>query len=197
MTTRRVAWRRSDEIAADEHCTLTVRGSGLSLIGTVLGAEDGRPVRVEYRVLTDAEGLTSAVHVRDLRGFELRTLDLARDPRGGWRVNGQPARALKGCSDVDLGRSPATNALPIRRLHLGVDRPHTIQAAWVRFPELTVHKASQAYTRLGEFAYRYASGTFVAELIVDEDGLVIEYAGWHRIGDAVGPDDSEPLDRRR
>ena len=197
MTIRRVAWRRSDELAADEHCTLTLRGSGLSLIGTVLGAEDGRPVRIEYRVLTDADGLTRAVHVRDLRGFELRTLDLARDPKGAWIMNGEPARGLKSCSDVDLGCSPATNTLPIRRLHLGVDRSHTIQAAWVRFPELTVHKAAQAYTRLDESTYRYASGTFEAELTVDDDSLVIAYAAWHRIGDAIGPDDSEPLDARR
>jgi len=35
------------------------RDSGLSLIGTVLGAEDGLPVRIEYRVLTDADGMTS------------------------------------------------------------------------------------------------------------------------------------------
>ena len=51
MTTRRVAWRRSDEVETDEHCTLTTRDSGLSLDGTVLGAEGGLPVRVEYRVL--------------------------------------------------------------------------------------------------------------------------------------------------
>ena len=63
MTTRRVAWRRSDEVQTDEHCTLTQRDTGLSLVGTVLGAEDGAPVRIEYRVLTDAEGLTTAAHV--------------------------------------------------------------------------------------------------------------------------------------
>ena len=43
MTTRR-AWRRSDEVQTDEHCTLTQRDTGLSLVGTVLGAEDGAPV---------------------------------------------------------------------------------------------------------------------------------------------------------
>ena len=57
MTSRRVAWRRSDEVLADEVCTLSVRPSGLSLVGTVLGAEGGLPVRVEYQVLTDATGL--------------------------------------------------------------------------------------------------------------------------------------------
>jgi hypothetical protein len=70
MTARRVAWRRSDEVQADEHCALTLRASGLSLVGTILGAEAGLPVRIEYLVLTDPAGLTTAVHVRDLRGFE-------------------------------------------------------------------------------------------------------------------------------
>ena len=37
MTTRRVAWRRSDEVQADEHCTINLRDSGLSLIGYLYG----------------------------------------------------------------------------------------------------------------------------------------------------------------
>src|SRR5438552_7682540 len=51
VTTRRVAWRRSDDVETDEHCTLTLRDGGLSLGGTLIGAEGGLPVRVEYRVL--------------------------------------------------------------------------------------------------------------------------------------------------
>ncbi len=197
MTTRRVAWRRSGAVDAEEQCTVTVRDSGLSLVGTVLAAEAGVPVRIEYRVLTDAVGMTTAVHVRDLRGFEQRTLDLVRDRKGAWTQRGTPARALRGCSDVDLGCSPSTNTLPIRRLRLGVGAAQTIQAAWVRFPELTVEKAPQTYTRLDEFTYRYASGTFEAELTVDDEGIVTDYAEWRRTGIAVGTDDTEPLDARR
>jgi hypothetical protein len=84
MTTRRVVWRRSDEIEADEHCTLTLRDGSLSLVGTVIGAEGGLPVRTEYRVLADRSGMTAAVHVRDLRGFETRTITVERiDPYSG------------------------------------------------------------------------------------------------------------------
>ena len=196
MTTRRVAWRRSDEVEADELCTLTVRDNGLSLVGTVLGAEEGRPVRIEYRVLADRAGLTTAAHVRDLRGFETRTIVLERDAKERWTVDGIAKRALKGCTDIDLGCSPSTNTLPIRRLRLGIGASHTIQAAWVRFPELVVVKAAQTYTRLDEFTYRYASGTFEAELTVDDEGLVTAYAVWRRTGYAIGPDDTEPLDSR-
>jgi uncharacterized protein len=194
MTTRRVAWRRTDEILADEHCTLTVRGGGLSLIGTVLGSEDGLPIRVEYRVLADGAGLTSAVHVRDLRGFDQRTLTVERSTKGAWTVNGAATSALKGCTDIDLGISPSTNTLPVRRLRLGVGATATIKAAWVRFPELDVVKAAQTYTRLDEYTYRYASGDFAAELTVDDDFLVASYAEWQRTGMAFGPEDTESLD---
>ncbi|HET9455732.1 MAG TPA: putative glycolipid-binding domain-containing protein [Candidatus Limnocylindrales bacterium] len=197
MTTRRVAWRRSDESQTDEHCTMTLRDSGLSLVGTVLGAEAGLPVRVEYRVLADRSGLTTAAHVRDLRGFETRTVVLERSAKGAWTVDGAPARALRGCTDVDLGCSPSTNTLPVRRLRLAIGAERTIQAAWVRFPELTVVKSAQSYTRLDEYTYRYASGDFSAELTVDDDGLVGGYAVWRRTGYAVGPDDTEPLDSHR
>ncbi len=196
MTTRRVAWRRSDEVESDEHCTLTLRDTGLSLVGTVLGAEGGLPVRIEYRVLADRAGMTSAVHVRDLRGFETRTIALERTAKGAWTVNGAKAPGLRGCTDVDLGCSPSTNTLPIRRLRLAIDASQTIQAAWVTFPDLVVAKAAQTYTRLDEFTYRYASGTFEAELTVDDDGLVTGYADWRRSGYASGPDDTEPLDAR-
>lgn len=196
MTTRRVAWRRSDELEADEHCTMTIRDSGLSLVGTVLGADDGAPVRIEYRVLTDRAGVTSAVHVRDLRGFATRTITIERDAKGRWTVDGAVARALKGCVDIDLGCSPSTNTLPVRRLRLGIGTEQTIQAAWIRFPELSIVKLAQTYLRLDEFTYRFTSGDFAAELSVDDDGLVAAYAGWRRTGYAVGPDDTDPLDTR-
>ena len=98
---------------------------------------------------------------------------------------------------MDLGCSPSTNTLPIRRLRLGLGASQTIQAAWIRFPELEVVKAAQTYTRLDEYTYRYASGTFQAEISVDDDGVVAAYAEWLRTAYASGPDDTEPLDAGR
>jgi hypothetical protein len=197
MTTRRVSWRRSDEVEADEWCTLVVRDAGLSLVGTVIGSQGGVPLRVEYRVFAEPDGPTTGVHVRQWHGFDLRSITLTRDAKGNWTVDGRKVRGLKGCTDVDLGISPSTNTLPIRRLNLGIGRSKEIKAAWLLFPGLTVEKAAQTYTRLDEFTYRYASGTFEAELVVDDDGLVARYADWRRTGVASGSDDSEPLDGAR
>ena len=194
MTTQRVTWRRTDEVATDEHATLTVRDSGLSLVGTIIGAEGGVPLRVEYRVMTDGSGMTTAAHIRDLRGFEQRTLTIERNAKGSWTVDGAQQRNLRGCADIDLELSPSTNALPIRRLRLGIGASQTIKAAWVRFPALTVERSEQTYTRLDEWTYRYESGDFSAELVVDDAGLVASYAVWQRTGLAVGPDATEPLD---
>ena len=194
MSTTRVAWRRSDEIEADEFCTLSVRGGGLSMIGTVLGAEGGQPIRIEYRVLADAKGLTTAAHVRQLVGFEQRAIALLRDEKGNWTVDGKRVSTLRSCTDVDLGCSPSTNTLPIRRLHLNVGASKTIAAAWIRFPSLEVVKAAQTYTRLDESTYRYASGTFEAELTVDDESLVTSYADWRRTAYALGPEDTAPFD---
>ena len=181
----------------DEHATLTIRDTGLALVGTVLGAHAGVPLRLEYRVLTDGAGKTTAAHVRSVRGFEQRVVAIERNAKGAWSVDGKPDRTLKGCADVDLGFTPSTNTLPIRRLRLAVGGSQTIQAAWLRFPELTVERSAQTYTRLDEFTYRYESGDFSAELTVDDDGLVASYAVWQRTGLAMGPDETAPLDALR
>jgi hypothetical protein len=197
VTTRRVSWRRDDEVATDEWCSLSVRDAGLSLVGTIVGVIAGLPLRVEYRVLAEPDGATAAVHVRQWHGFGQRSLALQRNARGSWTIDGNRASGLRGATDVDLGITPSTNTLPIRRLRLRVGASKEIRAAWVRFPELTVEKASQRYSRIDEFTYRYLSGAFEAELTVDDDGLVGTYAVWRRTGLASGGDDSEPLDAAR
>jgi hypothetical protein len=80
-----------------------------------------------------------------------------------------------------------TNTLPIRRLAPAIGESIDVTAAWVRFPELTLEPLPQRYTRLSERRYRYESngGAFVAELEVDDAGLVITYeGGWERVAGA-------------
>jgi uncharacterized protein len=182
----RLVWRRSGSVGVDEHCTVDGHGGRLSLTGTVLGAEDGVPVRVEYSVLTDPDGFTTEVHVTDVRGFRSRAIALTRDAQGTWAVDGEQVPALEGCTDVDLGCSPSTNTLPIRRLGLQVGESCTIQVAWLRFPQLAAASTAQMYARLDATRYRYASGDFEAELTVDDDGFVVEYDEWRRTASTRG-----------
>ncbi len=65
--------------------------------------------------------------------------------------------------------------LPIRRLALATGESRDVSAVWVRFPSLAVERLEQTYERLEERRYRYRSGSFTAELVVDDDGMVLQY----------------------
>jgi hypothetical protein len=87
---------------------------------------------------------------------------------------------LYGAFDVDLGGSPLTNTLPIRRLNLANAQngvAHRLSVAWVLLPSLEVVQADQIYTPLGDGQVRYSSETFSADLTVDDDGFVLDYPG--------------------
>jgi hypothetical protein len=71
--------------------------------------------------------------------------------------------------------SPSTNTLPTRRLGLALGETEMVAAAWVRFPSLEVQRLDQSYERIDERRYRYRSGRFSADLLVDEDGMVLQY----------------------
>jgi uncharacterized protein len=185
-------WQAGD--GGSEICVLERAGKGSRLRGTVLTHEAKEPIELRYTVTVDAAWATTDVEVLvSLAGGEPHELV---DLGALWSGKERPPE-FEDCVDVDLSFTPSTNTLPIRRLRLGIGGSHTIQAAWVRFPELTVVKAAQTYTRLDEFTYRYASGDFEAELTVDDDSLVASYAVWQRTGVSMGPDDTEPLDTHR
>ena len=109
-------------------------------------------------------------------------LVVERSPSAVWSVGGIETPALQGCDDIDLGFSPATNLLPIRRLALQVGSKSTVRAAWVRFPELAVEVLVQSYERVSDdrYVYESAGGAFRRELQVDEFGCVIDYPGLWR-----------------
>lgn len=179
---RSVLWRGLDDFSA-EYCTLHQTGTGWRLAGTVLLTIDDAPAQVRYRVECDPAWATRAVMVELQIGEVERALRLAVDDRQRWSGDGADLPALRGCLDVDLSVTPATNTLPIRRLALPVGAGADATAAWVRFPALTVEPLAQRYTHLAERQYRYASATgYSTHLDVDDLGLVMRYpSGWEQV----------------
>jgi hypothetical protein len=136
-----------------------------------------------YEVCCDENWLTRRVQVERTIGKDTKTLSLSVENRGLWRSSGQELNEVRGCLDVDLSVTPATNTLPIRRLDLDIGKSESVTAAWIKFPDLEIRPLSQRYTRIGMNIYRYESDTgFSAEIVVDDLGLVINYpGGWERI----------------
>jgi hypothetical protein len=197
---RTVLWQRIDS-PGSEWCTLEREPGDWRLRGIVLTEVATAPVLVHYAVALAADWSTRAVEIAMRAGNAIKPqeLRLIVSPEQRWQIEREPTldpsipqddlKALHGLTDVDLGFSPLTNTLPIRRLDPAVGESVAVTAAWVRFPELTIEPLPQTYTRLAERRYRYESarGAFVAEIEVDDLGLVTAYeGGWRRI--AASPD---------
>lgn len=172
-----------------DYCSLWHTPEGWLLKGTVIGVlKDQRPVLANYEIHCDENWLTHRVQVERTTGNDVKALNLNVESRGRWLSSGQELAQVRGCDDVDLAFTPATNTLAIRRLNLQVGSSESVIAAWVKFPELTVQPLSQRYTRLTKDRYRYESNTgFSTEIGVDDLGLVITYPnGWERMATVGG-----------
>ncbi|WP_431228251.1 putative glycolipid-binding domain-containing protein [Burkholderia contaminans] len=185
VRTRCVAWQIVQTWQAAEWCRLVESRTGVDLSGSVSGAIDGSPFRIDYAIACGADWLTRSARITQWNGTQPpRQWDIRCDA-GRWTIDGVDVPALAGATDLDLGFSPSTNTLPIRRLGLAVGEATEIRTAWLRFPDVVFVRGEQRYTRTAERVYRYESGTYVADIAVDEAGLVTDYDEWRRIGAAA------------
>ncbi|HLZ21870.1 MAG TPA: putative glycolipid-binding domain-containing protein [Ktedonobacterales bacterium] len=191
--TRRITWRRVDEEGEEEFGLLESDSAPHWILQGLVDfpVDDDKALWVRYLVACDANWQTRRVLLATATN-PLKLVDfpdvkplitLTADGMGNWSMNERERPDLQGCLDVDLGCSPSTNTLPIRRLNLGAGESAEVTAAWVRFPDLSVQPLHQRYTRLAPHRYRYESleSSFTADLTVDNDGLVVDYpGGWRR-----------------
>jgi hypothetical protein len=185
---REIMWARVKDNLSFELARLTKSEARVEISGTVLVAQENLPLRVDYRIECDRSWQTRRVQIdQSWRGVR-RVMEFHHDGHGHWLSQGKDDNVLVGCTDVDLGVTPSTNALPINRLGLRLGRKEEIRAAWVQFPELKVVPTRQSYRRVSENQYEYSNpdSGFTALLTVDPDGLPVDYSGiWRRV--AEGP----------
>jgi hypothetical protein len=176
---RMIYWRRLD-VPGAELARVSQAGREHRIEGAVLVVCGGQPYDLRYTVACDEQWRTRRAAVRGTAAGETVRLDIVADTAGGWQLNGVDWTPVAGCLDVDLGFTPSTNLLPVRRLGLGVGEESATRAAWLRFPELRFEPLAQLYRREAEHRYRYESngGRFVASLDVDSFGLVTRYGDY-------------------
>lgn len=180
---RTVVWRGLAQQGID-YCSLRRTGEGWLLEGTAITLlQDGRAMRAEYKIGCDRGWRTRRVSVESAVGSEKNSMTLTVDPAGVWHTPTESLSGLRECVDIDLAITPATNTLPIRRLDLAIGQSRDVNAAWLKFPDLTLEVLPQCYTRIDSHRYRYQSGSgFSAELQVDDFGLITSYPdGWQQL----------------
>jgi hypothetical protein len=181
VTSAAILWRRLD-LPGHDSARLSPHDGGWLLAGTALFAHDGLPCRLDYRVLCDAAFRTESATVEGWAGSEPVRHHLAADADRRWRLDGVEQPQVEGCIDVDLGFTPATNLLALRRLDLAVGARSTVRSAWLDFPGFAMAPLAQTYHRTAETTYAYESGggAFTAELRTNAAGFVVDYPGLWR-----------------
>ena len=184
MTAHSIAWQRTD-VPGQEWCRLTVDPAGSSLVGTVVLAWEAQPWRIDYAIELDSAGRTRIMTIEADGSADGRParidIRLEADGQGLWQRDGEVIIDDPDALDCDLGFSPSTNTLPIRRLGLEIAQIREIAVAWILFPSFEIVLGRQSYERLAERTWRYRSTGFEADLTVDEDGLVDEYYVWQAV----------------
>ena len=173
-------WRRLD-VPGREEARIEQTAGGWRLTGQLETDEAGMRAQLIYVIECEADWRTRRTVVTGSAAGAPIRFEFAADGEGQWTLNGAALPAVEGALDIDLGFTPATNLLPIRRLDLAVGERANVLTAWVRFPELRVEALEQSYEREADRVFRYEASVdgepFQARLDTDEFGRVLLYEG--------------------
>ena len=171
-----ILWRRLDSPGHDS-CCLWKSGDGWQLSGTAIFLHDQRPCLLSYEVNTDSNWATCTANISGYVGKSIIALAIARTPNNYWSINNMELQEAADCIDLDLGFTPATNLIAIRRLSLAIGARSPANAAWLDFPDFTLKQLEQHYHRLSHDRYAYAAPDvgYADVLEVNDDGAIARY----------------------
>ncbi|WP_167484045.1 putative glycolipid-binding domain-containing protein [Mesorhizobium tamadayense] len=180
-TVASILWRRLDQEGHDG-CLLAKTGDGWSLKGQAVFLQGGAPCGISYEIHCDAGWRTRAACVAGFLGGDALHYRIEKLGDGGWMLNGREQTQVADLVDLDLGFTPASNLLPIRRLDRrpGISTP--APAAYLAFPELRLERLDQTYRRLDDTRCAYAAPKFGYDevLEISPSVLVADYPGLWR-----------------
>ena len=173
-----ILWRRLDAPGHDA-CHLEERETGWEIDGTAVFRDNGAPARLAYHVACDRSWRTRQGRVRGWLGKDAVDFQVERTTGGMWTLNGDVVPNLGGCVDLDLGFTPGTNLLQLRRIALGVGQAADVPVAWLDVSAGTLDVLLQRYERRDEGTYWYEAPRFgyAAVLEVTPAGFITRYPG--------------------
>jgi uncharacterized protein len=169
-------WQRLDTPGHDA-CVVRRLAHGWRLSGMAVFREDAGPCQLQYQVDTDAQWRSLSASVVGWLGADRIEVAISKHDDGRWVLNGVEQPQAHGCVDVDLGFTPATNLILVRRLELPLGVTVPAPAAWMEFPQLRLERLEQSYRRIDERRFEYRGAAYEDVLVVDEAGSIVDYPG--------------------
>ena len=178
-----ILWRRLDRPGHDI-CRLVGTENGWRLHGTSVFLHEAGPAQLTYDVRADSRWHTRHAQL-DGRVDDQAVRIRVRRLRSSWEVNGDVSDTARQCLDLDLGFTPATNLLQLRRIALEIGEAAEVQAAWLDVPAGSLEVLTQRYERRTATTYWYEAPRFeyAALLEVSTAGFPRRYPGlWEEEG---------------
>lgn len=197
--TRSVAWAKDEPFGA-EHAELEIATNRMRATGTAIGS-DPVAYRLDYTMETGPDFVTSRVTARSRGEGWDRRIVLERAESGHWTCAaerhgdeldlpppGGEMSQFDRALDPDLALSPVFNSMPVLRHRLleGGEAPELLMV-WISTPDLAVYPSVQHYSFNramddGSYLIHFGGpdpkqGDFVADVVFDADGVVIDYPG--------------------
>ena len=194
MSDLSILWRRLD-VEGHDCCRLRRAAGGWNVEGVATFVHEAQPACLRYAFSCDARWRAREAEVSGWVGEAAIDLRIGRSSDGAWLLNGVEQDISPDLVDLDLGFTPATNILPIRRFALSVGEKTPSPAAYLAFPELRLDLLEQSYRRLDAGRYAYAAPRFGYEAVLEvcETGFVTSYPGlWQAIGMSSGESPATP-----
>ena len=171
-------WRKLDHPGHDS-CRLFKLPKGWFLSGAAVFSDTDKPCHLYYEVTADAVWKTQRAKLFGFVGNNAVDLRIRSTSTRRWFANGVEQDNVAGCLDLDLGFTPATNLVAIRRLSLKVGERAEAPAAYLAFPKIRFEKLDQSYRRTGRTTFEYTAPRFgyAETLKVDASGAGLAYPG--------------------
>lgn len=170
-----ILWTRLDTPGQDT-CRLLRLDTGWQLEGLAVFREQHQPYSLYYIIECDSYFHSQQAEIIGYEGDQQIHYSIRRKGND-WFMNGEKQPESEGLIDLDLGFTPATNLLAIRRLQLEIGQEGESVAAYLNFPDKRLTSLSQTYRRLSAESYKYESPStnYSHSLTVDSSGFVIHY----------------------
>ena len=168
-------WRRLD-LPGHDACVLEMRPEGWIINGAAAYRQATGPAWLTYKVACDKAWRTLSGTIGGFLGPKPIAHSIAR--RGNaWLLNGETVAGLDHLVDLDLGFTPATNTIQLRRVPLAVGAAAEIPAAWLDVDNGTLSELPQHYERRSETAFWYRAPSFGYEALLEfaTNGLIRRY----------------------
>jgi len=131
---------------------------------------------LEYKIITDKRWLINSFEISlELNGK--KSTIIGKRAENKWFINDIENPLFTGIEFIDISITPFTNSLPINYLTLEVGESKESEVIYLDILKEEISCLKQKYHRQKKNVYTYENvqSDFKADIVVDENGLVVNY----------------------